>query len=68
MRLKIALRNLVISQFIIIIFLIFAYLVWFPCSFSDLGDYTETALMLIFVDLVLGPLLVFIVFKENKNT
>jgi len=67
MRLKIALRNLVISQIIIIIFLIFAYLVWFPYSFSDLGGFTETALMLIFVDLVLGPLLVFIVFKEGKK-
>lgn len=67
MRVKVALRNLVISQLIIILFLIFAYFTWFPYSFSTLGGFTKTALMLIFVDLILGPLLVFIVFKEGKK-
>jgi hypothetical protein len=67
MRSKIALRNLFISQIIILIFLLFSYFAWFPYSFSWLGGFYETALMLIFVDLVLGPLLVFIVYKENKK-
>jgi len=67
MRTKIALRNLYISQAIILLFLIFAYLVWFPHSFSQLGGFFKTALMLVFVDLVLGPFLVFIVFKEDKR-
>jgi len=67
MRTKIALRNLYISQAIIIIFLIFAYFTWFPYSFASLGGFTKTAWMLILVDLVLGPLLVFIVFKEGKK-
>ena len=67
MRLNIALRNLVISQIIILLFLIFAYFVWFPHSFLELGGFTKTALMLIFADLILGPLLVFIVFKEGKK-
>lgn len=67
MRIKVALRNLIISQLIIILFLVFAYVTWFPYSFSTLGGFTKTALMLVFVDLVLGPLLVFIVFKEGKK-
>ncbi len=67
MRTKIALRNLYISQSIIILFLVFAYLAWFPYSFSKLGGFNNTALMLIFVDLILGPLLVLIVYKENKK-
>ena len=67
MRLKLALRNLYISQIIILIFLIFSYLAWFPHSFSWLGGFYDTAWMLIFVDLVLGPLLVFIVYKEDKK-
>lgn len=67
MRTKIALRNLFISQIIILIFLLFAYFVWFPNSFSKLGGFYDTAWMIIFVDLVLGPLLVFIVYKENKK-
>ncbi len=67
MRTKIALRNLYISQAIILLFLVFAYFTWFPYSFATLGGFTKTAFMLIFVDLVLGPLLVFIVFKEGKK-
>ena len=49
------------------LFLIFAYFIWFPHSFSKLGGFNKTALMLIFVDLILGPLLVFIVYKEGKK-
>ena len=67
MRTKIALRNLYISQSIIVLFLIFAYFTWFPHSFFKLGGFNETALMLIVVDLILGPLLVFIIYKENKK-
>jgi len=67
MRTKLALRNLYISQAIILVFLMFAYYIWFPYSFAKLGGFNQTALMLIFVDLVLGPLLVFIVYKEGKK-
>ena len=67
MRTKIALRNLYISQAIILLFLLFAYFTWFPHSLATLGGFAKTAFMLIFVDLVLGPLLVFIVFKEGKK-
>lgn len=67
MRFKIALRNLYISQSIILLFIIFAYFIWFPTSYTKLGGFYDTAWMLIVVDLVLGPLLVLIVFKEGKN-
>ncbi len=67
MRTKIALRNLYISQAIILLFLLFAYFTWFPFSYSLLGGFHKTALMLIFVDIVLGPLLVFIVYKKDKK-
>jgi len=67
MKLKVALRNLYISQAIILLFLFFAYFTWFPYSFSDLGGFFDTAWMLIFVDLVLGPLLVFFIYKKNKK-
>jgi len=66
MRIKIALRNLFISQTIIVLFLIFAYLVWFPHSFAKLGGFYDTAFMLILVDLVLGPFSVFIIYKEGN--
>ena len=66
MRAKLALRNLFISQAIIFIFLIFAYLIWFPHSFHLLEEFYKTALLLIFVDLILGPVLILLVYKENK--
>lgn len=67
MRVKLALRNLFISQAIIFIFLIFAYFIWFPYSFIILKEFYKTAILLIIVDLVLGPLLVLLVYKENKK-
>jgi len=67
MKLKIALRNLFISQAVIVIFLIFAYFVWFPFSFSTLEEFYKTAGLIIFVDVILGPLLVYIIYKENKK-
>ncbi len=67
MRAKIALRNLYISQAIILLFLIFAYFIWFPHSYALLGGFYKTAFMLIFVDIVLGPLLVFIVYRKDKK-
>ena len=67
MRAKIALRNLFISQLLIIVFLVFSYSIWFPHSFIQLGGFKKTALMLIVADLVLGPLLIFIIFKKDKK-
>ena len=67
MRIKIALRNLYISQALILFFLFYAYLTWYPYSFSQLGGFKKTAATLLLVDLVLGPLLVFIIFKEGKK-
>ena len=67
MKIKIALRNLIISQALIFIFLVFAYLFWFPYSFAHLGGFFDTAWMIIFVDLILGPLLVYFIYKENKK-
>ena len=67
LKLKVALRNLYISQAIILVFLAFAYFLWFPHSFTKLGGFYKTAGLLIFVDLVLGPLLVYFIYKENKK-
>lgn len=67
MKLKIALRNLYISQSVILVFLIFAYFIWFPHSFTEFGGFFDTAWMLIFVDLILGPILVYFIYNENKK-
>jgi len=67
MKYKVALRNLYISQAIIISFILFAYYFWFPHSFVKMGGFYNTAGMLILVDLVLGPLLVLLIYKENKK-
>ena len=67
MRVRIALRNLYISQTIILLFLVYAWWMWFPHNFTQLGGFYKEASLLIIVDIVLGPLLVFLVFKEGKK-
>ena len=41
---------------------------WFPSLFIGVTDFKDIATILIAVDLVLGPLLTFVVFKPNKKS
>jgi hypothetical protein len=67
MKYKIASKNLIISQIVIIVFLSFAYLMWFPHSLSELNGFTKSAVLLILVNLVLGPLLILFFYKKDKK-
>lgn len=67
MNYKIAGINLLLSQAIIIIFLGFAYIIWFPYSFYELNGLSKTVKILIFVNFCLGPLLILLIYKKNKR-
>jgi hypothetical protein len=67
MKYKIAGINLLLSQAIIIIFLGFAYITWFPYSFYELNGVSKTVQILLLVNFCLGPLLILIIYKNNKN-
>lgn len=66
MNYKISAVNLLFSQTIIVIFLGCAYFIWYPYAFYQLNGVSESAKMLLFVNVCLGPLLILITYKKNK--
>ena len=66
MKYKIASTNLIISQLISSVFLLFAYFVWFPHSLFELNGFAKSALILVLVNLVLGPLVILFFYKIDK--
>ncbi|UJS24380.1 TfpX/TfpZ family type IV pilin accessory protein [Thiothrix winogradskyi] len=55
-----------ISAFILFSFLLIAFYIWYPTPYAEISGLNHLLLVLIGVDLVLGPLLTFIIFKKNK--
>ena len=64
---KASLIHFLISFLIICAFLIFVYFVWYDQIFVELSGVIEPAKMLILVDVVLGPLLTFIIYQQGKK-
>lgn len=67
MNVKLAAANLIISQLIILIILIFAYFVWFPHSLSGFINFSKNVQLIIIINLVMGPILLMYIFKKNKK-
>ncbi len=65
-KLKASLIHLSISAFIIISFILVAFYIWYPSSYSELNGLGNILSLLIGVDLILGPMLTFVIFKKNK--
>ena len=59
--------NFFISLSIIALFLIFAYFIWFPAPFAEISGFNKTAVILLLTNICLGPLLIFIIYKDNKK-
>jgi hypothetical protein len=64
---KASLIHFLISFLIICAFLTFVYFVWYDQIFVELSGVIEPAKMLILVDVVLGPLLTFIIYQQGKK-
>jgi hypothetical protein len=67
-KLKAALIHLVISALIVGSFLVFALTVWYPTPFFDISGLLGIILILVTVDVILGPLLTLVVYKPLKVT
>ncbi|MDQ5769711.1 TfpX/TfpZ family type IV pilin accessory protein [Thiothrix subterranea] len=67
-KLKAASIHLAISAFILAAFLLIVFSIWYPAPFADISGLNNLLAVLIGVDLILGPLLTFIIFKRNKST
>ncbi len=65
-KLRASLIHLLLSMFVVGAFLTFALLVWYPQPFFASSGLKDIVLILLSVDLILGPLLTFVVFKPNK--
>lgn len=65
-KLKASLLHLLASSFIVGSFVGFALLVWYPPPFLQLSGLLPILVLLASVDLILGPLLTFVVYKPVK--
>ena len=65
-KLKASAIHLSISAFIIGIFYLFVLTVWYPAPYFQVSGLLGIMLMLVAIDLIIGPLLTFIVFKPKK--
>ena len=67
-KLKASFYHLLISFILIAIIMAAVILIWFPTPFLGVTRFKEVALILVAVDLILGPLLTFVVFNKNKKS
>lgn len=65
-KLKAASIHLAVSAFVLLVFLSATLFIWYPQPYAGISGIGTILLILICVDLVLGPLLTFIVFKRGK--
>jgi hypothetical protein len=63
---KASLLHLFISALVVGIFASFALFIWHPSPFLQISGLMSILLILVTVDLILGPLLTFIVYKPKK--
>lgn len=60
--------HFLISICISLISLFWVFQVWYPSPLAKATDVTHIFLMLLAIDIILGPILGFIIYKENKKT
>lgn len=66
-RLKAAMLHLLLSGFVAGFVAILILFVWYPWPFSEMSGGISLLILLISVDLVLGPLLTFVIFDQGKK-
>ncbi len=65
-RFKVALIHLLLSIVVIGIFVFVVYNIWYPKPLATIAQVLSPLKLLILIDVVIGPLLTFIVFKKTK--
>lgn len=67
-RLKFFLSHLSLSIFIALIVLGLVFLIWYPFPLAQAIGVTDIFLMLLAIDVIIGPMLGWVVYKEGKKT
>lgn len=67
-RIKFFLGHLTLSLFVISLIIGFIFLFWYPLPLAKAVGVTNILLILALIDLIIGPVLGFLVYKEGKKT
>ena len=67
-KLKASIIHLILSFILVSLVVGSIFFFFFPSLFVGVSDFKEIALILITVDLILGPILTFVVFQPNKKS
>jgi len=68
LRNKFALRHLLLSLLVAIFIVTIVFFIWYPYPLNKATGVTHIFLMMVGIDIVLGPLLTWLVYKEGKKT
>ncbi|MEI1688434.1 TfpX/TfpZ family type IV pilin accessory protein [Acinetobacter baumannii] len=66
-RLKFSLNHLLISIVLTLISITWVFLVWYPRPLDQAVGVTDIFLIMVTIDMIVGPVLGFLVYKENKK-
>lgn len=67
-KLKASSLHLLVSALVVGCFVAFILTVWYPNPFFSISGLSSILLMMLAIDLILGPLLTFIIYRPKKNT
>lgn len=67
-RLNFFMWHLLISSMIALLFIFLVFCVWYPSPLAKALGVTQIFLMLVLIDVIIGPLLTLMVYKEGKKT
>ncbi|WP_201631725.1 TfpX/TfpZ family type IV pilin accessory protein [Psychrobacter immobilis] len=67
-KIRAAFIHLLISAVLVIASYLIITEIWYPAPFFKATDVSQIFILILIVDLILGPLLTFIVYKKNKKT
>jgi len=67
-RIQFFLGHLAISIAIALFFIALVFFVWYPAPLAKAVGVTQIFLMLIAIDVIIGPFLTLLVYKEGKKT
>lgn len=67
-RVKFFIGHLMVSAILAILIILWVFFIWYPSPLAKAVGVTHIFMMMLAIDVILGPLLGFVVYKEKKKT
>lgn len=67
-RIKFFIKHLIISFIVAVLVLVWIFTVWYPAPLAKATGVTHIVLIMLAIDMIIGPLLGFIVYKAHKKS